>query len=77
MKKTGMGLKLGNQPTHAMLLNELKVIKIFCEIDDFVKGCEKIVDGKLLGSKSPHAVNEPGLYPSEMMCIELLYHLSG
>lgn len=72
-----MGLKLGNQPTHAMLLNELKVIKIFCEIDDFVNSCEKIVDGKLLGSKSPHAVNEPGLCSSEMMCIELLYHLSG
>ncbi len=41
-----MGLKLGNHPTHAMLLNELKVIKIFCEIDDFVNSCEKFVEGK-------------------------------
>ncbi len=27
-----MGLKLGDQPTHAMLLNELKIIKIFVTI---------------------------------------------
>ncbi len=26
------------------------------------------------GSKSPHALNEPGLSASEIVCIELLYH---
>lgn len=60
-----------------MIINELKVIRIFCELDDFVKGCEQFVQTKLVGSTSPHSVNEPGLAISEMMCIELLYHLSG
>ncbi|MFT4092586.1 MAG: IS982 family transposase, partial [Niabella sp.] len=77
MKKQAWVLKLGNQPTHAMLLNELKIIEIFCQLDDFVKGCEKIVDGKLIGSSSAQSVHKPGISDSEMACIELLYHLSG
>ena len=60
-----------------MIINELKVIQTFCEIDDFIISCEQFVEGKLIGSKSPHAVHEPGISASEMMCIELLYHLSG
>ena len=44
--------------THAMLINPLKVIQIFCEMDDFVKSVEKFLEGKILGSYSPHAVNE-------------------
>ena len=60
-----------------MLINPLKVIEMFCEMDDFVKAVEKFVEGKLLGSYSPHAVNEPDISVSEMMCIEALYHLSG
>ena len=63
--------------THAMLINPLKVIRIFCEMDDFVKSVEKFLEGKILGSHSPHAVNEPDISLSEMMCIEALYHLSG
>src|SRR5215210_5196753 len=63
--------------THAMLINPLKVIEMFCEMDDFVKSVEKFLEGKLLGSHSPHAVNEPDISLSEMMCIEALYHLSG
>ena len=63
--------------THAMLINPLKVIQIFCDMDDFVKSVEKFLEGKTLGSHSPHAVNEPGISLSEMMCIEVLYHLSG
>jgi hypothetical protein len=46
-------------------------------MDDFVKSVEKFLEGKILGSHSPHAVNEPGITLSEMMCIEVLYHLSG
>lgn len=76
-KKQAWALILGNQPTHAMLINELKVIEIFCQIDDFVKQCEKIVDGKLIGKNSPQSVHKPGISDSEMACIELLYHLSG
>jgi len=60
-----------------MIINELKVIQTFFEIDDFIISCEQFVEGKLIGSKSPHAVHEPGISTSEMMCIELLYHLSG
>jgi len=60
-----------------MIINELKVIQIFIEMDDFVSTCEKFVGSKLIGSPSPHAVNEPGITVSEMMCIELMYHLSG
>jgi len=60
-----------------MIINELKVIQTFCEIDDFIISCEQFVEGKLIGSKRPHAVHEPGISASEMMCIELLYHLSG
>jgi len=60
-----------------MIINELKVIHIFIEMDDFVSTCEKFVGSKLIGSPSPHAFNEPGITVSEMMCIELMYHLSG
>ena len=63
--------------THAMIIDELKVIQIFCEPDDFVNSCEKIVGCKLTGSKSPHSVNEPGITNADMVCIELLYHLSA
>jgi hypothetical protein len=60
-----------------MIINEFKVIQIFCELDDFVNACEKLVGSKLIGSTSPQSVNEPGIALSEMMCIEVLYHLSG
>ena len=63
--------------THAMLINPLKVIQMFCEMDDFVKSVEKFLEGKLPGSYSLHAVNEPDISLPEMMCIEALYHLSG
>ena len=77
-EKEGMGFKMKfTKQTHAMIIDELKVILIFWDLDDFVNGCEKFVDCKLIGSKSPHSVNEPGITNSEMMCIELLYHLSG
>lgn len=61
-----------------MLLNPLKLIDIFCQVDDFVIYLERFVDTPLLGdAPSPHAVNKPSLSHSEMMTIEILYHLSG
>ena len=74
-----MGLKsLGNQPTHAMIINELKVIEIFCQLDDFCKVYEQNLQQHVLPcSKSKHSVHQPGLSLSEMMCIEILYHRSG
>jgi hypothetical protein len=60
-----------------MLLNELKLIEIFCEIDDFVLACEKMCSTKLIGSNSPQSVNKPSITYAEMLCIEILYHHSG
>ena len=60
-----------------MIINPLKVIQIFCELDDFINAVEKFVDHKLIGSSSPQSVHQPAISLSEMMCIELMYHLSG
>jgi hypothetical protein len=71
-------LKLGLQNhTHAMIINELKIIEIFCQLDDFVKSCETFSSYKLLGKDSPQSINRPSISLSEMMCIEILYHHSG
>ncbi len=60
-----------------MLLNPLKLIDIFCQVDDFVTHIEHFVNTHLLSTASPHAVNTTALSQSEMMTIEILYHLSG
>jgi hypothetical protein len=60
-----------------MIINPMKVIQIFCELDDFINAVEKFLDGKLLGTSNPRSVHRPAISLSEMMCIELLYHLSG
>jgi len=60
-----------------MIINDEKLVQIFCEIDDFVIGCEKFVASHRLGKANPHAVNKPSIALSEILCIEILYHLSG
>ncbi len=60
-----------------MIINPLKVIQIFCELDDFINAVEKFMGHKLIGSSSPQSVHRPDISLSEMMCIEILYHLSG
>jgi len=60
-----------------MIINALKVIQIFCELDDFTNAVEKFLGYKLLGSANPQSVHKPDISWSEMMCIEMLYHLSG
>lgn len=60
-----------------MIQNPLKVIQIFCELDDFINAVEKFLNHKLIGSSNPQSVHKPEISLSEMMCIELLYHLSG
>lgn len=51
-EKIGMSIQpLGNQPPHAMIINEWKVIAIFCETDDFVQGYERFLQGKLPRSR--------------------------
>jgi|WetSurMetagenome_2_1015567.scaffolds.fasta_scaffold99108_2 hypothetical protein len=59
---------------------ELKLIEIFCKCDDFCKQFEKEIEGKLIpsltGNKSVSKV-PAGLSVSEMMSIEIFYHLQG
>lgn len=59
---------------------ELKLIEIFCYCDDFCKQFEKEIESKLIpsltGRKSLAKVPS-GLSVSEMMTIEIFYHLQG
>jgi hypothetical protein len=64
-----------------MLINELKLIQLFCQTDDFANVFEPgfckhlLADCTTLPKRS--AVNKPAISLSEMMTIEILYHLSG
>ena len=60
-----------------MIINELKIINHFLELDDFVIAFDKKMSGHLLEKQSPRSVNKPEISVSEMMCIEILYHHSG
>lgn len=60
-----------------MIINELKVINLFCELDDFVIAFDKKIAERMLENTSLQSVNRPEISHSEMMCIEILYHHSG
>ena len=61
-----------------MLINTLKVVEVFCEIDDFCKVYEaKLAPHLLACAASVHSVNQPSLSLSEMVTLEVLYHRSG
>src|SRR3954471_3710814 len=62
-----------------MLINELKLVQLFCEIDDFTQVYEQKLAGHLLpvNLNSKHSSNKPRISLSEMMTLEILYHLSG
>src|SRR4051812_22011875 len=62
-----------------MLINELKLVQLFCEIDDFTQVYEQKLAGHLLPAtlNSKHSSNKPCISLSEMMTLEILYHLSG
>lgn len=62
---------------HAMIINELKIIKLFCELDDFSDAFNKTMAEHMVGKISPQSFNKPEITISEMMCIEILYHQSG
>jgi len=62
---------------HAMILNEFKVIKLFCELDDFAQAFNKKLSEHMLEKKNPQSFHKPEIDISEMMCIEILYHHSG
>jgi hypothetical protein len=63
-----------------MLISAVKLVQMFCQMDDFCILFEEKFQSHLLPpdlAKSAHSVNKPALALSEMMCIEVLYHLSG
>lgn len=60
-----------------MIINELKVIKLFCELDDFVSIFDKKMAEHLIDLPNRKSVNKPEISMGEMLCIEILYHHSG
>jgi hypothetical protein len=59
---------------------ELKLIEIFCYCDDFCKEFEKEIESKLIPSFTGNKTGAKvpvGLSMSEMMSIEIFYHLQG
>ena len=53
---------------------------MFCQMDDFCTLFEEKIGSRLLlpdFAKSARCTNKPALALSEIMCIEVLYHLSG
>jgi len=62
-----------------MLINEVKLIQLFCEADDFAKVYEQKLAAHLLPAtnNSKHSSNKPRICLSEMMTLEIVYHLSG
>ena len=60
-----------------MIINELKIINLFCELDDFVIAFDKKMQDHLIETNRSGRVNRPEISLSEMMCLEILYHHSG
>src|SRR5271155_1837854 len=59
-----------------MILDESKLLKIFCDCDDFCNLFEQWIERRCLGSeRKPTRV--PGLSLSECMCLMIVYHHSG
>jgi hypothetical protein len=58
---------------------ELKLIEIFCNCDDFCKNFEGEIESKLIPSTANYYKPKVpcGLAISEMMAIEIFYHLQG
>ena len=69
-----------NQLISMMLISAVKLVQIFCQIDDCCTLFEQKFQALLLAAdhaKSVHSTNKPALALSEIMCIEVRYHLSG
>lgn len=59
-----------------MLINETKLIEIFCDCDDFCNAMKKVSDTPLIGN-SGKPTRTPSITLSECMCLLILYHHSG
>jgi Transposase DDE domain len=60
-----------------LYLDETKLIRIFCECDDFFKKYEQFMAHKNIGKKSSYGNRDPRLCESEIMTLLILYHLTG
>jgi len=60
-----------------MIINETKLIQIFCDCDDFCKIVEKFPKPKLLATSGSNPTRKPSITLSECMCIMIIYHHSG
>jgi len=58
-----------------LLVNQDKIIEIFCNCDDFSKVFDTFLQRKFVSNKK--TTNKPGLAISEIMSIAICYHLSG
>ena len=60
-----------------LYLDETKLIKIFCDSDDFFQKYEQFIAHKTIDNKKPNAHRKPALAVSEIMTILIVYHLTG
>ena len=61
-----------------MLIDETKLIKIFCDCDDFIKVMKQFQSqSNLLGQLQRKPTRTPGISLSECMCILIAYQLTG
>jgi hypothetical protein len=58
-------------------MNEEHIIRIFCEVDDFISAMQKNLNPRLLGPRERQRVRETNLSDSEMATIVILFHQSG
>ena len=55
----------------------INLTELFCNIDDFWKNFEKLWKEKLLTQGKLEPKREPGLFPSEVMTVIILFHIVG
>ena len=63
-----------------MFINETKLIKIFCDCDDFIKAIPLVTNlscAGQIGNGKREPTRVPSISISEIMCILILYHHSG
>jgi len=60
-----------------MIINDYKLIEIFCSLDDFVGSLNNYLSQKSLSSLSARRGPNCQMSKSELLTIEIMYHLSG
>ncbi len=55
----------------------INLIELFCTIDDFWKNFDKLWEKRLLAEEIQRSKRVPGLSPSEIMILVILFHIVG